>query len=80
MHWQWSNLSIFYEAPVRYEKFEQAKGRNLRNKSIMPHVYHYYLEYVKTLDGERWDVNRSKRDFTETVAENTFLQNLPKKK
>lgn len=80
LDWQWSNLSIFYEAPVRYEKFEQAKGRNLRNKSIMPHVYHYYLEYVKTLDGERWDVNRSKRDFTETVAENTFLQNLPKKK
>ena len=78
LDWQWSNLAIFYEAPIRYEKFEQAKGRNLRNKSIMPSVYHYYLEYVNTLDGERWTVNRAKRDFTKEVAEKTFLSKASK--
>lgn len=78
LDWQWSNLAIFYEAPIRYEKFEQAKGRNLRNKSIMPSVYHYYLEYVNTLDGERWAVNRAKRDFTKEVAEKTFLSKASK--
>lgn len=25
-------MSVFYEAPVRYEKYIQAKGRNLRNR------------------------------------------------
>lgn len=32
LDWQWSNMSVFYEAPVRYEKYIQAKGRNLRNR------------------------------------------------
>lgn len=78
LDWQWSNLSIFYEAPVRYEKFVQAKGRNLRNKSQMTHVYHYYFEYLHTFDSERWETNRSKRDFTNDVAEKTFLAQVNK--
>lgn len=72
LDWQWSNISIFYEAPVRYEKFVQAKGRNLRNKSQMSHVYHFELEYASTLDSERWETNRGKRDFTDDVSERTF--------
>lgn len=74
LDWQWSNMSIFYEAPVRYEKFVQAKGRNLRNKSLMPKVYHFALEYKDTLDGERWATNRAKRDFTSDVSKRTFLK------
>lgn len=78
LDWQWSNLSIFYEAPVRYEKFVQAKGRNLRNKSQMQHVYHYEFEYNNTLDNERWNTNRNKKDFTKDVSERTFLTNIRK--
>lgn len=73
LDWQWSNLSIFYEAPVRYEKFVQAKGRNVRNRSEMKQIYHYEFEYKNTLDGDRWDTNRSKKDFTKDVSERTFL-------
>ena len=74
LDWQWSNISIFYEAPVRYEKFVQAKGRNVRSRSIMPHVFHYEFEYLDTLDSDRWDTNRNKRDFTKDVSERTFLK------
>lgn len=73
LDWQWSNISVFYEAPVRYEKFVQAKGRNMRNQSIMPYVYHFELEYADTLDQERWDTNRQKRDFTKQLSEKTFM-------
>ncbi|MFV4951567.1 helicase-related protein [Lactobacillus delbrueckii] len=41
LDWQWSNMSVFYEAPIRYEKYIQAKGRNLRNRKLMEHVYHF---------------------------------------
>ena len=78
LDWQWSNISIFYEAPVRYEKFVQAKGRNLRNKSQMAHVYHFELEYANTLDSERWETNRGKRDFTDDVSERTFKAQVAK--
>ena len=74
LDWQWSNISVFYEAPVRYEKYVQANGRNLRNKSIMPKVYHFGLEYSDTYDGLRWQVNRNKKDFTKNISERTFLQ------
>lgn len=73
---QWSNMSVFYEAPVKYEKFVQAKGRNVRNKSQMPLVYQYELEYINTLDSDRWKASESKKDFTDEVSELTFLKGL----
>lgn len=76
LDWQWSNISIFYEAPVRYEKFVQAAGRNLRNKDLMPKVYHFSLEYLKSYDSERWQTNREKKDFTKDVSRRTFLKNV----
>lgn len=78
LDWQWSNVTIFYEAPVRYEKFVQAKGRNVRNKSEMSDIYQFGLEFVNTLDSERWAVNRNKRDFTDDVSKRTFLKNVKK--
>lgn len=80
LDWQWSNISIFYEAPIRYEKFVQAKGRNLRNKSLMPKVYHFSLEYQDTYDSNRWDTNREKKNFTQDVSRRTFLQNVKRRK
>lgn len=74
LDWQWSNISVFYEAPVWYEKFVQAQGRNMRNKSLMSHVYHFNLEYEDTCDAERWDTNRAKKDFTKDVSKRTFLK------
>lgn len=74
LDWQWSNISIFYEAPVRYEKMVQAQGRNMRDKSLMPKVYHFNLEFEDTFDSERWDVNRTKKDFTKDVSRRTFLK------
>lgn len=78
LDWQWSNVSVFYEAPVRYEKFVQAKGRNVRSRSIMPRVFHYEFEYKNTLDSDRWDTNRNKKDFTKDVSERTFLKETDK--
>lgn len=78
LDWQWSNVTIFYEAPVRYEKFVQAKGRNVRNKTEMSDIYQFGLEFTNTLDSERWAVNRNKRDFTDDVSKRTFLKNLRK--
>lgn len=82
LDWQWSNISVFYEAPVRYEKFVQAAGRNMRNKALMPHVYHFNLEYCQSYDSERWQTNREKKDFTKEVSRRTFLKNVktPRKK
>lgn len=79
LDWQWSNLSIFYEAPVRYEKYVQAQGRNVRNRDQMKEVWHFSLEYVNTLDGERWQVNRNKKDFTDTLSKKLFLSKLTSK-
>lgn len=76
LDWQWSNLSVFYESPVRYEKFVQAKGRNVRNKSQMHEIFHFELEYINTLDSERWDTNRDKKDFTNDVSKRTFLKKI----
>lgn len=78
LDWQWSNISIFYESPVRYEKFVQAKGRNVRNKSQMPVVYQFELEFINTLDSERWDTNRNKKDFTNDISKRTFLKHIKK--
>lgn len=78
LDWQWSNLSVFYEAPVRYEKYVQAQGRNVRNRELMHDVYHFSLEYCRTLDGERWQVNRNKKDFTDTLSKKIFLDKLKK--
>lgn len=72
LDWQWSNLAIFYESPVKNEKFNQAKGRNVRNKKIMPHVYHYYLNYKNTVDSQRWLTNKYKQDFTDDIADRLF--------
>lgn len=80
LDWQWSNISIFYESPVRYEKFVQAKGRNVRNKSQMPVVYQFELEFINTLDSERWDTNRNKKDFTNDISKRTFLKHIKKVK
>lgn len=80
LDWQWSNISIFYESPVRYEKFVQAKGRNVRNKSQMPVVYQFELEFINTLDSERWDTNRNKKDFTNDISKRTFLKHVKKVK
>lgn len=74
LDWQWSNLAIFYESPVKYEKFKQAKGRNVRNKEIMPKVYHYHFEYLNTIDSDRWTTNRFKRDFTDDISKRIFEQ------
>lgn len=76
LDWQWSNISIFYEAPVRYEKFVQAQGRNVRNRAQMAKVYHFSLEYVNTLDGERWQINRNKKDFTDSLSRKLFLAQI----
>lgn len=78
LDWQWSNISIFYESPVRYEKFVQAKGRNVRNKSQMPVVYQFELEFINTLDSERWETNRNKKDFTNDISKRTFLKHIKK--
>lgn len=67
LDWQWSNISIFYEAPIKYEKFIQAKGRNLRNKSIMPKVYHFNLQMLNTYDAANWQNNAAKAKFTKIV-------------
>ena len=80
LDWQWSNISIFYESPVRYEKFVQAKGRNVRNKSQMPVVYQFELEFINTLDSERWETNRNKKDFTNDISKRTFLKHVKKVK
>lgn len=72
LDWQWSNLAIFYEAPVKNEKFKQSLGRNVRNKEIMSHVFHFYFEYVNTLDARRWLVNRYKQDFADDIADRLF--------
>lgn len=80
LDWQWSNLSVFYESPVRYEKFVQAQGRNLRNKSEMSKVYHFELEFINTIDSQRWSTNREKRDFTDEISKRTFLQKARKVK
>ena len=79
LDWQWSNISVFYEAPVRYEKYVQAKGRNLRNRELMEKVYHFEFEYQNTVDSSRWSVNRDKKDFTDDVMSKTFLENQKKK-
>lgn len=72
LDWQWSNLSIFYESPVKNEKFKQAKGRNVRNKTIMNQVYHYYFNYKNTVDSQRWLTNKYKQDFADDVADRLF--------
>lgn len=68
LDWQWSNLSIFYEAPVQYEKLVQARGRNVRDKSIMKRVYHYELESANTIDSERWNIMKHHKDFTDSFS------------
>lgn len=80
LDWQWSNISVFYEAPVWYEKFVQAQGRNMRNKSLMAHVYHFNLEYEDTCDAERWSTNRAKKNFTKDVSKRTFLKQAKSQK
>ena len=76
LDWQWANCSVFYEGPTRTDKFVQAKGRNVRNKSIMPHVYHYFLKYVNTLDSQRWDNMNNKTSFTKRLADELFYKEL----
>ena len=79
LDWQWSNMSVFYEAPVRYEKYVQAKGRNLRNRKLMEHVYHFEFEFRNTLDQDRWEINRKKKDFTDEVASSTYIKKHKRK-
>lgn len=76
LDWQWANCSVFYEGPTRTDKFVQAKGRNVRNKSIMPHVYHYFLKYINTLDSQRWDNMNNKTSFTKRLADELFYKEL----
>lgn len=77
LDWQWSNMSVFYEAPVRYEKYVQTKGRNLRNRKLMEHVYHF--EFRNTIDQDRWEINRKKKDFTDEVASSTYIKKHKRK-
>lgn len=72
LDWQWSNLSIFYEAPVQYETLVQARGRNIRDKTIMDNVYHFELETSKTIDSERWMVMQNHSNFTDKFAAETL--------
>lgn len=76
LDWQWSNCSVFYEGPTRTDKYIQAKGRNVRNKSIMPHVFHYFFEYINTLDANRWMTTSNKTKFTEKLANELFYKEL----
>lgn len=68
LDWQWSNVSVFYEAAVRSIKYVQSQGRNVRNKSIMPRVYHYFFKFEGTIDAQRWLLLQQKRNFTTRLS------------
>lgn len=72
LDWQWSNCSIFYEAPIQYEKLIQARGRNIRDKIIMPRVYQFELETTSSIDGERWNIMQNHGEFTDDFAAKTL--------
>lgn len=76
LDWQWSNCSVFYEGPSRTDKYIQAKGRNVRNKSIMPHVFHFFFEYINTIDATRWTTTTNKTAFTKKLADELFYKEL----
>ena len=46
----------------------------------MPVVYQFELEFINTLDSERWDTNRNKKDFTNDISKRTFLKHVKKVK
>lgn len=76
LDWQWSNCSVFYEGPTRTDKYIQAKGRNVRNKSIMPHVFHFFFMFINTLDSARWATTSNKTAFTKKLADELFYKEL----
>lgn len=76
LDWQWSNVSVFYEAASRNDKYIQAKGRNVRNKEIMAKVYHYFFEYLRTADAQRWKLSNHKQNFTKRLANELFKDAL----
>ena len=74
LDWQWSNVSVFYEAPQSFEKYVQAKGRNVRDKRIVHEVFHFELEFMNTIDGDRWLCCRNKKKYTKKIADELFLK------
>ena len=74
LDWQWSNVSVFYEAPQSFEKYIQAKGRNVRDKRIVHEVFHFELEFMNTIDGDRWLCCRNKKKYTKKIADELFLK------
>lgn len=76
LDWQWSNCSIFYEGATRQDKFKQALGRNVRDKTVMSDVYHFYFKYKNTIDFTRWQVIQYKTEFTTKLSNELFYKEL----